>query len=114
MGLVNQRNFNFFQFNNIVNRYQQISPSKRLPLVILHKRRVHGGPATYRNRGLYWLYTAVSCKCLSVLRENELKLHMLPPYSVVNRSLKMEHGTWHVPMSVEDDASHKKFCVGFP
>ncbi|CAA7049577.1 unnamed protein product [Microthlaspi erraticum] len=154
MGLVNQRNFNFFQLNNIVNRCQQISPSKRLPLVILHKSRVHGGPATNpKNRALlekwknagalyatppgsnddwYWLYAAVSCKCLlltndemrdhlfqllgnsffprwkekhqvriSVSRENGLKLHMPPPYSIVIQ--ESEDGTWHVPMSVEDD-----------
>uniref|UniRef100_A0A1J3D0P1 ribonuclease P n=1 Tax=Noccaea caerulescens TaxID=107243 RepID=A0A1J3D0P1_NOCCA len=154
MGLVNQRNLNFFQLNNIVNRCRQISPSKRLPLVILHKSRVHGGPATYpKNRALlekwknagalyatppgsnddwYWLYAAVSCRCLlltndemrdhlfqllgnsffprwkekhqvriSVSRENGLKLHMPPPYSIVIQ--ESEDGTWHVPMSVEDD-----------
>ncbi|AEC08652.1 Proteinaceous RNase P 1, chloroplastic/mitochondrial [Arabidopsis thaliana] len=154
MGLVNQRSFSFFQLNNTVQRCQQISPSKRLPLVILHKSRVNGGPATYpKNRALlekwknagalyatppgsnddwYWLYAAVSCKCLlvtndemrdhlfqllgnsffprwkekhqvriSVTREDGLKLNMPPPYSIVIQ--ESEDGTWHVPMSVEDD-----------
>ncbi|CAF1823483.1 hypothetical protein HID58_059393 [Brassica napus] len=154
MGLVNQRSFSFFQLNNVVQRFQQISPSKRLPLVILHKSRVVGGPATYpKNRALlekwknagalyatppgsnddwYWLYAAVSCKCLlvtndemrdhlfqllgtsffprwkekhqvriSVSREDGLKLHMPPPYSIIIQ--ESEEGRWHVPMSVEDD-----------
>ncbi|CAL9235226.1 unnamed protein product [Arabidopsis halleri] len=154
MGLVNQRSFSFFQLNNTVQRCQQISASKRLPLVILHKSRVNGGPATYpKNRALlekwknagalyatppgsnddwYWLYAAVTCKCLlvtndemrdhlfqllgnsffprwkekhqvriSVSREDGLTLQMPPPYSIVIQ--ESEDGTWHVPMSVEDD-----------
>ncbi|CAF2287795.1 unnamed protein product [Brassica rapa] len=53
MGFVNQRSFSFFQLNDIVQRFQEISPSKRLPFVILHKSRVVGGPATYpKNRAL--------------------------------------------------------------
>ncbi|VVB07379.1 unnamed protein product [Arabis nemorensis] len=154
IGLAKQRNFSFFQLNNVVQRCQQISPSKRLPLVILHRSRVNGGPATYpKNKALlekwknagalyatppgsnddwYWLYAAVSCKCLlvtndemrdhlfqllgnsffprwkekhqvriSVTREDGLTLHMPPPYSIVIQ--ESEDGTWHVPMSVEDD-----------
>ncbi|CAN8247712.1 unnamed protein product [Cochlearia groenlandica] len=154
IGLAKQRNFSFVQLNNVVQKCQQISPSKRLPLVILHKSRVNGGPATYpKNKALlekwknagalyatppgsnddwYWLYAAVSCKCLlvtndemrdhlfqllgnsffpswkekhqvriSVSREDGLSLHMPPPYSIVIQ--ESEDGTWHVPMSVEDD-----------
>ena len=111
-----------------MQRFQQISPSKRLPLVILHKSRVVGGPATYpKNRALlekwknagalyatppgsnddwyllfilsfcaliqreinywlceiqiccgvfrYWLYAAVSCKCLLVTND-EMRDHL--------------------------------------
>jgi proteinaceous RNase P len=84
------------------------------------------------NCSRYWLYAAVSCKCLlvtndemrdhlfqllgnsffprwkekhqvriSVTREDGLKLNMPPPYSIVIQ--ESEDGTWHVPMSVEDD-----------
>lgn len=74
MSLINQNTFSFFQvsisqfrlydgnsliqhFNNliwlqlssVVNHLRQISPSKRLPLVILHKSRVTGGPAQKPN-----------------------------------------------------------------
>ncbi|XP_010522307.1 PREDICTED: proteinaceous RNase P 1, chloroplastic/mitochondrial [Tarenaya hassleriana] len=154
MGLVNQRSFSFFQVNNVVKRCQEMSPSKRLPLIILHRSRVNGGPATnpqnkalldkWRKAGAlyatppgsnddwYWLYAAVSCKCLlvtndemrdhlfqllgnsffprwkekhqvrmSVSREDGLRLHMPPPYSIVIQ--ESEDGRWHVPMSVEDD-----------
>ncbi|KAH9706913.1 proteinaceous RNase P 1 [Citrus sinensis] len=45
VGLVNQHNFSFYQLNTVVNRLRQMSPSKRMPLVILHKGRVSGGPA---------------------------------------------------------------------
>ncbi|CAH2059812.1 unnamed protein product [Thlaspi arvense] len=154
MGLVNQRSFSFFQLNNVVQRLQHISPSKRLPLVILHKSRVIGGPATYpKNRALlekwknagalyatppgsnddwYWLYAAVSCKCLLVTND-EMRDHLfqllgnsffprwkekhqvrisvsredgltlhMPPPYSIVIQ-ESEDGRWHVPMSVEDD-----------
>lgn len=97
MGLVNQRNFSFFQVNNVVKRCQRMSPSKRLPLIILHKGRVTGGPALNpNNKALldkwtkagalyatplgsnddwYWLYAAVSCKSL-VVTNDEMRDHL--------------------------------------
>ncbi|KAJ6766780.1 hypothetical protein OIU79_022694 [Salix purpurea] len=45
VSLINQQTFNFSQLNTVVNRLQDKSPSKKLPLVILHKSRVNGGPA---------------------------------------------------------------------
>ncbi|KAG2304829.1 hypothetical protein Bca52824_033480 [Brassica carinata] len=38
---------------------------------------------------------------LSVSREDGLKLHMPPPYSIIIQESK--DGRWHVVMSVEDD-----------
>ncbi|KAL8503844.1 hypothetical protein ACS0TY_022532 [Phlomoides rotata] len=33
----------------VVNQLRRISPSKKLPLVVLHKNRVTGGPAQHPN-----------------------------------------------------------------
>ncbi|OVA10416.1 Pentatricopeptide repeat [Macleaya cordata] len=96
VGLLNGT-FNFFQLNSVVNRIRQMSPSKRLPLIILHSRRVNGGPAenlnnkkliaSWRNSGAlyttpsgsnddwYWLYAAVSCKSLLVTND-EMRDHL--------------------------------------
>ncbi|XP_075660997.1 proteinaceous RNase P 1, chloroplastic/mitochondrial-like isoform X2 [Castanea sativa] len=74
-----------------------MKPSKRLPLVILHKNHVTGGPAqhpnnkklleNWKNSGAlfatppasnddwYWLYAAVSCKCLLVTND-EMRDHL--------------------------------------
>ncbi|RVW15723.1 Proteinaceous RNase P 1, chloroplastic/mitochondrial [Vitis vinifera] len=49
VSLINQKSFSFFELNSVVNRLRQISPSKRLPLVILHRSRVTGGPAQNPN-----------------------------------------------------------------
>lgn len=97
VGLVNQHNFSFYQLNTVVNRLRQMSPSKRMPLVILHKGRVSGGPAQipknkklldiWRNAGAlyttppgsnddwYWLYAAVNCKSLLVTND-EMRDHL--------------------------------------
>ncbi|KAJ9691498.1 hypothetical protein PVL29_013625 [Vitis rotundifolia] len=86
-----------FQLNSVVNRLRQISPSKRLPLVILHRSRVTGGPAQNPNNekliqswkksgalcatpvGLndnwYWLYAVVNCNCLLVTND-EMRDHL--------------------------------------
>ncbi|XP_031261585.1 proteinaceous RNase P 1, chloroplastic/mitochondrial [Pistacia vera] len=153
VSLVNQRDFNFYQLNNVVKKLQSESPSKRLPLVILHKNRVTGGPARnpnnmkllefWKNSGAlyatppgsnddwYWLYAAVSSKCLLVTNDEMrdhlfqllgtsffprwkekhqvrlsfsregLKLHMPPPYSIVIQ--ESESGSWHVPAITDDD-----------
>ncbi|KAM1170428.1 hypothetical protein ACFX2G_021300 [Malus domestica] len=97
VGLVNQHNFSFFQLDTLVNRLRQMSPSKRLPLVILHQNRVTGGPAqnpnnkrlleSWKKSGAlystpvgsnddwYWLYAAVNCKCLLVTND-EMRDHL--------------------------------------
>ncbi|XP_030926228.1 proteinaceous RNase P 1, chloroplastic/mitochondrial-like isoform X3 [Quercus lobata] len=49
VGLINQHSFKFSQLNMVVKQLRQMSPSKRLPLVILHKNRVTGGPAQHPN-----------------------------------------------------------------
>ncbi|XP_043719715.1 proteinaceous RNase P 1, chloroplastic/mitochondrial [Telopea speciosissima] len=153
VGLINQHDFSFFQLNSIVNEMREMSPSKRLPLIVLHHRRVHGGSAENpRNKKLiqswkksgalyatpagsnddwYWLYAAVSCKCLLVtndeMRDHLFQLlgtsffprwkekhqvrltvsrrgptlHMPPPYSIVIQ--ESERGSWHVPTVTGDD-----------
>lgn len=39
----------WLQLNTVVQKLCQLSPSKRLPLIILHKNRVTGGPALHPN-----------------------------------------------------------------
>ncbi|KAH8511530.1 hypothetical protein H0E87_008920 [Populus deltoides] len=97
VSLINQQTFNFSQLNNVVNRLHDMSPSKKFPLVILHTSRVNGGPAQspynkkllerWKNSGAlyatpagsnddwYWLYAAVSCKCLLVTND-EMRDHL--------------------------------------
>ncbi|CAL1385978.1 unnamed protein product [Linum trigynum] len=153
ISLINQQHFNFHQLNNVVNQLREMSPSKRFPLIILHKSRVTGGPAQHpKNQALlerwmksgalyatppgsnddwYWLYAAVSFKGLLVTNDemrdhlfqllgtsffprwkekhqvrlsvstSGLKLHMPPPYSIVIQ--ESEKGSWHVPMTTDDD-----------
>ncbi|XP_058097394.1 proteinaceous RNase P 1, chloroplastic/mitochondrial [Magnolia sinica] len=153
VGLYNQHNFSFFQLNSVVNGIRQMSPSKKLPLIVLHSRRVKGGPAenpsnkklleSWRRSGVlyttpsgsnddwYWLYAAVSCKCLLVtndeMRDHLFELlgtsffprwkekhqvrllisrcnpifHLPPPYSVVIQ--ESEQGSWHIPIATGDD-----------
>ncbi|KAB5513693.1 hypothetical protein DKX38_027599 [Salix brachista] len=45
LSLINQQTFSFSQLNVLVHRLHGMSPSKKLPLVILHKSRVTGGSA---------------------------------------------------------------------
>ncbi|XP_016503390.1 proteinaceous RNase P 1, chloroplastic/mitochondrial [Nicotiana tabacum] len=154
VGLITQRSFNFSQLRNVVNKLRQMSKSKKLPLVILHKSRATGGPAQHPNNkqlleswkkagalyatphgsndDWYWLYAAVSSKGLlltndemrdhlfqllgtsffprwkekhqirmTASRDDGLKLHMPPPYSIVIQ--ESEHGCWHVPTVIGDD-----------
>ncbi|CAL5199919.1 unnamed protein product [Lathyrus oleraceus] len=97
VGLANVPDFNFSQLNNVVRQLRQLSPSKRLPLIILHVNRVTSGPArnaTYKrlienwkssgvlyatphgsNDDWYWLYAAVSCNCL-LLTNDEMRDHL--------------------------------------
>ncbi|KAK4375251.1 hypothetical protein RND71_005928 [Anisodus tanguticus] len=154
VGLITQRNFNFSQLRNVVNKLRQMSGSKKLPLVILHKNRATGGTAQHPNNkklleswkkegalyatphgsndDWYWLYAAVSSKGLlltndemrdhlfqllgtsffprwkekhqirmTASRDDGLKLHMPPPYSIVIQ--ESEQGCWHVPTLTGDD-----------
>lgn len=97
VGLINQHTLSFNQLNNVVNQLREMSPSKRLPLVILHKSRATGGPAqkpknkylleSWKKSGAlyatppgsnddwYWLYASVSCKCLLVTND-EMRDHL--------------------------------------
>ncbi|XP_060216538.1 proteinaceous RNase P 1, chloroplastic/mitochondrial [Lycium barbarum] len=97
VGLITQRNFNFSQLRNVVNKLRQMSGSKKLPLVILHKNRATGGPAQHPNNkklleswkkagalyatphgsndDWYWLYAAVSSKGL-LLTNDEMRDHL--------------------------------------
>nr|KYP48308.1 hypothetical protein KK1_030000 [Cajanus cajan] len=97
VGLANGHKFSFSQLNTVVEQLRQMSPSKRLPLVILHISRVNGGPAqnpknrrfieNWKKNGAlyvtpqgsnddwYWLYAAVSCKCL-LLTNDEMRDHL--------------------------------------
>ncbi|GMY32254.1 proteinaceous RNase P 1, chloroplastic/mitochondrial-like isoform X1 [Fagus crenata] len=97
VGLVSMHTFSFYQLNSVVKQLRQMSPSKRLPLIILHKNRVTGGPAQHpnnkklldhwKNSGAlyatppgsnddwYWLYAAVSCMCL-LMTNDEMRDHL--------------------------------------
>ncbi|XP_021732705.1 proteinaceous RNase P 1, chloroplastic/mitochondrial-like [Chenopodium quinoa] len=97
VGLCDSESFDFRQLANVVNRLQQISPTKKLPLVILHQNRIYTGPAettnikrmlgSWRKAGAlyatplgsnddwYWLYAAVRCKCL-LLTNDEMRDHL--------------------------------------
>ncbi|KAF6170509.1 hypothetical protein GIB67_031917 [Kingdonia uniflora] len=97
LGLIRQKMFNFFQLNSVVNSIQQMSPTKKLPLVILHNHRVRGGPAEKPNNkklleswekagalyatpagsndDWYWLYAAVTSKSLLVTND-EMRDHL--------------------------------------
>ncbi|GAB2287819.1 Proteinaceous RNase P 1, chloroplastic/mitochondrial [Dionaea muscipula] len=97
VSLVNQKDFSFSQLHNVVKRLQLLSPTEKLPLVVLHRNRVYGGPAHHpKNKQLlesweksnalyatppgsnddwYWLYAAVNSKCLLVTND-EMRDHL--------------------------------------
>ncbi|KAF5743945.1 proteinaceous RNase P 1 chloroplastic/mitochondrial-like [Tripterygium wilfordii] len=97
VGLANQSTFSFNQIENVVNLIREMIPSKRSPLIILHRSRVTGGPAQHpknqrrletwtragalystplgSNDDWYWLYAAVSCNCLLVTND-EMRDHL--------------------------------------
>ncbi|EFJ15811.1 hypothetical protein SELMODRAFT_117602 [Selaginella moellendorffii] len=143
--------FSFSQLNSVVTELS--NQHGKSPLVILHKRRVTGGPAaspqsqellkqwtaanalytaaTGSNDDWYWLYAAVTCKCLLVSNDemrdhlfqmlgndlfprwkerHQVKLRALsynpffdmpPPYSTVIQ--ECENGSWHFPISRGND-----------
>ncbi|GMI80517.1 proteinaceous RNase P 1 [Hibiscus trionum] len=154
VSLINSENFNLNQLKKVVNQLQQTSPSKRYPLVILHQSRVARDPNNrtwlekWKKAGVlyatpygsnddwYWLYAAVSCKCLVVTNDEMrdhlfqllgnsffprwkekhqvrlsmtrtgLVLNMPPPYSIVIQ--ESESGCWHVPSIADDDLSNPR------
>lgn len=97
IGLYNSKAFSFSQVNSVVNGIQRVTKSKKLPLIILHRSRVHCGPAIvphnqkliegWRSAGAlystppgsnddwYWLYAAVSCRSLLVTND-EMRDHL--------------------------------------
>eukprot|EP01018_Ginkgo_biloba_P021351 Gb_34667 [translate_table: standard] len=98
VGLYQQVNaFSFTQLNAVANGIRQISPTKKMPLIILHNKRTRGGPAekpsnkqlieswkragilyttpTGSNDDWYWLYAAVRFKCLLVT-DDEMRDHL--------------------------------------
>ncbi|CAA2994736.1 proteinaceous RNase P 1, chloroplastic/mitochondrial-like isoform X1 [Olea europaea var. sylvestris] len=153
VGLINQHNFSFSQLKHVMYHLRKLSPSGKLPLVILHKGRVTGGPAQHPNNkklleswkkagalyvtppgsndDWYWLYAAVSSKCLLVTNDemrdhlfqllgnsffprwkekhqvrltpssDGLQFRMPPPYSIVIQ--ESEQGSWHIPTVTGDD-----------
>ncbi|KAJ8629536.1 hypothetical protein MRB53_022859 [Persea americana] len=97
MGIYNKKDFSFSQLNSVVKKIQQMSPTKKLPLIVLHDGRAWAGPAwdpnnrqllqSWRRSGVlytvpagsnddwYWLYAAVSCNCLLVTND-EMRDHL--------------------------------------
>ncbi|KAK9069551.1 hypothetical protein SSX86_011455 [Deinandra increscens subsp. villosa] len=162
VGYIAQNCFVFNQLKSAVNSTRRLSPSNRLPLVILHSGRVKGqhianpknkttlqhwqeSGALYvtpqgSNDDWYWLYAAISSKCLlvtndemrdhlfqllgtsffprwkekhqvrlSVTRDEGLKFHMPPPYSIVIQ--ESEQGSWHIPTVTGDDFETRRQWV---
>ncbi|KAL8205818.1 hypothetical protein R6Q57_009369, partial [Mikania cordata] len=153
VGHITQNYFIFNQLKSAVNATRKLSTSNKLPLVILHSGRVKGqhvgstknmttlqywkeSGALYvtpqgSNDDWYWLYAAISSKCLLVTNDemrdhlfellgtsffprwkekhqvrlsvtrNGLKFHMPPPYSIVIQ--ESEQGSWHIPTVTGDD-----------
>ncbi|XLS66564.1 hypothetical protein HN51_026538 [Arachis hypogaea] len=97
IGLADGQHFSFARLRFVVEELRQMSPTKRLPLIILHVNRVNCGPAlspnnrrlieSWKKNGVlyatpqgsnddwYWLYAAVRCKCL-LLTNDEMRDHL--------------------------------------
>ncbi|RZC50313.1 hypothetical protein C5167_018738, partial [Papaver somniferum] len=97
VGLFTQKSFSVSKVNAIVNGIRQRLPSKKLPLIIVHHKRIEGGkmeePAnkkiiekwknadaifatpTGSNDDWYWLYAAIKFKCLLVTND-EMRDHI--------------------------------------
>ncbi|XP_022988265.1 proteinaceous RNase P 1, chloroplastic/mitochondrial-like [Cucurbita maxima] len=97
VGLINQHHFSFIQLKRVVYQMRQLSPTKRMPLIILHRSRVTGGPALNPNNkrlieswkdcgalyatphgsndDWYWLYAAVRFKCF-LLTNDKMRDHL--------------------------------------
>ncbi|KAI7738696.1 hypothetical protein M8C21_030798 [Ambrosia artemisiifolia] len=161
VGHIKQNQFVFNQLKSAVNLARKLSPSNKLPLVILHSGRVKGqhigspknkttlqywkeSGALYvtpqgSNDDWYWLYAAISSKCLLVTNDemrdhlfellgtsffprwkekhqvrlsitrDGLKFHMPPPYSIVIQ--ESEQGSWHIPTVIGDDFETRRQWV---
>ncbi|KAK6144829.1 hypothetical protein DH2020_021649 [Rehmannia glutinosa] len=84
-----------FQIKRVVNQLRQISPSKKMPLVVLHQNRVAGGPAQH--------LTTRSCWKVGK-RLARFMLHLL----------ESEVGSWHIPTVTGDDLETPRqwfFCA---
>ncbi|GAB4833636.1 Proteinaceous RNase P 1, chloroplastic/mitochondrial, variant 3 [Ancistrocladus abbreviatus] len=138
VGLVNQQKFSFFQLRSVVKQLQDLSPSKKLPLVVLHRSRVYGGPAQHPNNkklleswrksgalyatpcgsndDWYWLYAAVRSKCLLVTND-EMRDHLFqllgngffPRWK--EKHQESEEGSWHIPTVSGDDIERPRQWV---
>lgn len=161
VGHIKQNYFDFNQLKSAVNSTRRLSPTNKLPLVILHSGRVKGqhswnpknkmtlnhwkeSGALYvtpqgSNDDWYWLYAAISSKCLLVTNDemrdhlfellgtsffprwkekhqvrlsvtrDGLKFHMPPPYSIVIQ--ESEQGSWHIPTVTGDDFETRRQWV---
>ncbi|KAL7592204.1 hypothetical protein Lser_V15G34200 [Lactuca serriola] len=161
LGHIKKNYFDFNELKSAVNSARKLSPSNKLPLVILHSCRVKGrengnsrnkttlqhwkeSGALYvtphgSNDDWYWLYAAISSKCLVVTNDEMrdhlfallgtsffprwkekhqvrvsvsregLKFHMPPPYSIVIQ--ESEQGSWHVPTVTGDDFETRRQWV---
>lgn len=161
LGHIKKNYFDFNELKSAVNSARKLSPSKKLPLVILHSCRVKGrdsGKSRYKttlqhwkesnalyvtphgsNDDWYWLYAAISSKCLVVTNDEMrdhlfallgtsffprwkekhqvrvsvsregLNFHMPPPYSIVIQ--ESEQGSWHVPTVTGDDFETRRQWV---
>ncbi|KAG9456142.1 hypothetical protein H6P81_000650 [Aristolochia fimbriata] len=96
VGLSTQRRFSLTKVNSVVNGIRQKLPSKKLPLIVVHHRRISGGrmeeptnkkllekwrnaDALYAtpsgsNDDWYWLYGAIKFKCL-IVTNDEMRDH---------------------------------------
>ncbi|PWA78661.1 proteinaceous RNase P 1 [Artemisia annua] len=117
VGHIKQNYFDFNQLKSAVNSTRRLSPSNRLPLVILHSGRVKGqqnwnqknrmalqhwkeSGALYvtpqgSNDDWYWLYAAISSKCLLVTND-EMRDHL---FELLGTSFfprwKEKHQVWY-------------------
>lgn len=154
------RGFNYKQVATVASAVKARNVTEKPPLIVLHRRRTldrsprssniiegwisdnvlystpHGS-----NDDWYWLYAAVSCKCLLVTNDemrdhifellgnsffpkwkerhqvhftfsaNGLELLMPPPYSTVLQ--ESQSGCWHIPQTGGDDVESPRewLCV---
>ncbi|PKA64737.1 Proteinaceous RNase P 1, chloroplastic/mitochondrial [Apostasia shenzhenica] len=97
VGLFNHRRFSVNKVNAVANGMRQKLPSKKLPLVVVHNKRLTGGKMnepvnqkliekwrnadalyatpTGSNDDWYWLYAAIKCKCL-IVTNDEMRDHV--------------------------------------